>query len=57
MATRSSPVRAPSRRVRRKAPTGKEYAVEHIQIWPVEDGKAIEHWSVRDDPGQALQPG
>jgi hypothetical protein len=55
MATRSSPVRAPSRRVRRKAPTGKEYAVEHIQIWPVEAGKAIEHWSVRDDPGQALQ--
>jgi predicted ester cyclase len=40
-----------------KPPTGKEYAVEHIHIWRLEDGKVIEHWSVRDDLGQALQPG
>jgi predicted ester cyclase len=40
-----------------KAPTGKEYAVEHIHIWRLEEGKVIEHWSVRDDLGQALQLG
>jgi len=40
-----------------KAPTGKEYAVEHIHIWRLADGKVIEHWSVRDDLGQALQLG
>ena len=40
-----------------KAPTGKEFAVEHIHIWRLEDGKVIEHWSVRDDLGQALQLG
>jgi predicted ester cyclase len=38
-------------------PTGKEYGVEHIHIWRIEDGKVIEHWSVRDDLGQALQLG
>jgi predicted SnoaL-like aldol condensation-catalyzing enzyme len=26
-------------------------------IWRIEDGKVIEHWSVRDDLGQALQLG
>ena len=40
-----------------RAPTGKEYAVEHIHIWRLQDGKVIEHWSVRDDLGQALQLG
>jgi predicted ester cyclase len=40
-----------------KAPTGKEYAVEHIHIWRLEEGRVIEHWSVRDDLGQALQLG
>jgi predicted ester cyclase len=40
-----------------QAPTGKEYAVEHIHIWRLRDGKVIEHWSVRDDLGQALQLG
>jgi predicted ester cyclase len=40
-----------------KEPTGKEYEVEHIHIWRLEDGKVIEHWSVRDDLGQALQLG
>ena len=38
-----------------KPPTGKQYAVEHIHIWRIADGKVIEHWSVRDDLGQALQ--
>ncbi|MQA75793.1 MAG: ester cyclase [Solirubrobacterales bacterium] len=40
-----------------KPPTGKEYAAEQIHIWRLEDGKVIEHWSVRDDLGQALQLG
>ena len=38
-----------------KPPTGKEYAAEQIHIWRVADGKVVEHWSVRDDLGQALQ--
>jgi predicted ester cyclase len=40
-----------------KQPTGKEYAAKQIHIWRIRDGKAIEHWSVRDDLGQALQLG
>jgi predicted ester cyclase len=40
-----------------RPPTGKEYAAEQIHIYRIEDGKMIEHWSVRDDLGQALQLG
>jgi predicted ester cyclase len=40
-----------------KEPTGKEFATKQIHIWRVVDGKVIEHWSVRDDLGQALQLG
>ena len=40
-----------------RAPTGKEFATKQIHIWRIEDGKLIEHWSVRDDLGQALQLG
>jgi predicted ester cyclase len=40
-----------------KPPTGKEYAAKQIHIWRLQHGKAIEHWSVRDDLGQALQLG
>jgi predicted ester cyclase len=40
-----------------KPPTGKAYAAKQIHIWRLRDGKAIEHWSVRDDLGQALQLG
>jgi predicted ester cyclase len=40
-----------------RPPTGKEFAAEHIHIWRMEDGRVIEHWSVRDDLGQALQLG
>jgi predicted ester cyclase len=40
-----------------RPPSGKEFAAEHIHIWRLEDGKVIEHWSVRDDLGQALQLG
>ena len=40
-----------------KPPTGKAYAAKQIHIWRIQDGQAIEHWSVRDDLGQALQLG
>jgi predicted ester cyclase len=40
-----------------KPPTGKEFATKQIHVWRFEDGKVIEHWSVRDDLGQALQLG
>jgi predicted ester cyclase len=40
-----------------KEPTGKEFATKQIHVWRLEDGKLIEHWSVRDDLGQALQLG
>jgi predicted ester cyclase len=38
-------------------PTGKEFATKQIHIWRIEDGKLLEHWSARDDLGQALQLG
>lgn len=40
-----------------KAPSGKEFATKQIHVWRIEDGKVIEHWSVRDDLEQALQLG
>jgi predicted ester cyclase len=40
-----------------RAPTGREFATKQIHVWRIEDGQVIEHWSVRDDLGQALQLG
>lgn len=40
-----------------REPTGKEFATKQIHIWRLEGGRVIEHWSVRDDLGQALQLG
>jgi predicted ester cyclase len=40
-----------------RPPSGKEYAAEQIHISRVEGGRVIEHCSVRDDLGQALQLG
>jgi predicted ester cyclase len=40
-----------------REPTGKEFAADQIHIWRIADDKVIEHWSVRDDLGQALQLG
>jgi predicted ester cyclase len=40
-----------------KPPTGREFAAKQIHIWRIQDGMVIEHWSVRDDLGQALQLG
>jgi predicted ester cyclase len=38
-------------------PSGREFATEQIHIYRLQDGKVVEHWSVRDDLGQALQLG
>jgi predicted ester cyclase len=38
-----------------QAPTGREFAAKQIHVYRIEDGRVIEHWSVRDDLGQALQ--
>ena len=40
-----------------RPPSGKEFATKQIHIWRLEDGRVSEHWSVRDDLGQALQLG
>jgi predicted ester cyclase len=40
-----------------KSPTGEEFATKQIHVWRLERGKVIEHASVRDDLGQALQLG
>jgi predicted ester cyclase len=40
-----------------RPPSGKEFATKQIHIWRIADGKVIDHWSVRDDLGQALQLG
>jgi predicted ester cyclase len=40
-----------------REPTGKEFATKQIHVWRLADGQVIEHWSVRDDLGQALQLG
>lgn len=39
-----------------RTPAGK-FAVEHIHIYRVDDGKLAEHWVVRDDLGMLLQTG
>lgn len=40
-----------------REPTGREFAVRHIYIWRIEDGKLIEHWGSRDDLGLLQQIG
>ena len=40
-----------------REPTGRDFATKQIHIWRIEDGKVREHWSVRDDLGQAFQLG
>ena len=39
------------------APTGKEFAVGHIYIWRIADGKIVDHWGSRDDLGLVQQLG
>ena len=40
-----------------REPTGKEFAVRHIYIWRIADGKIVEHWGSRDDLGLLGQLG
>lgn len=32
-------------------PTGREFAVQHVYIWRITEGRIIEHWGSRDDLG------
>ena len=38
-------------------PTGKEFAVRHVYIWRIAEGKIVEHWGSRDDLGLLQQLG
>jgi predicted ester cyclase len=38
-------------------PTGREFAVRHVYIWRMEDGRIAEHWGSRDDLGLLGQLG
>ena len=38
-------------------PTGREFAVRHVYIWRIADGRIIEHWGIRDDLGLLQQLG
>lgn len=40
-----------------REPTGAAFAVRHISIWRIEDGKIAEHWGSRDDLGLLGQLG
>jgi predicted ester cyclase len=38
-------------------PTGRTFAVRHVYIWRIADGKIVEHWGSRDDLGLLRQLG
>jgi ketosteroid isomerase-like protein len=38
-------------------PTGRKYAVQHMHLFRIVDGKITEHWANRDDLGAAKQIG
>ncbi len=40
-----------------REPTDKAFAVRHIYIWRIADGKIADHWGSRDDLGQLGQLG
>jgi predicted ester cyclase len=40
-----------------REPTGREFAVRHVYIWRIADGKIAEHWGSRDDLGLLQQLG
>jgi predicted ester cyclase len=40
-----------------REPTGKEFAVRHVYIWRIADGRIAEHWGSRDDLGLLGQLG
>jgi predicted ester cyclase len=37
--------------------TGREFAVRHVYIWRIADGRIAEHWGSRDDLGMLVQLG
>ena len=39
------------------AATGREFAVRHVYIWRIADGRIVEHWGSRDDLGLLRQLG
>ncbi|HEV2058693.1 MAG TPA: ester cyclase, partial [Solirubrobacteraceae bacterium] len=40
-----------------REPSGRTFAVRHIYIWRIADGKIVEHWGSRDDLGLLQQIG
>jgi predicted ester cyclase len=40
-----------------REPTGREFAVRHVYIWRIRDGRIAEHWGARDDLGLLTQLG
>jgi predicted ester cyclase len=38
-------------------PSGREFAVRHVYIWRVADGRIVEHWGCRNDLGMLTQLG
>jgi predicted ester cyclase len=38
-------------------PTGRQFQIEAIHIFRIQDGKVAEHWAKRDDVGLASQLG
>jgi predicted ester cyclase len=40
-----------------REPTGREFAVRHVYIWRIADGKIVDHWGSRDDLGLLGQLG
>jgi predicted ester cyclase len=38
-------------------PTGKQFEIEAIHLYRIQDGKVAEHWAKRDDVGLATQLG
>jgi predicted ester cyclase len=40
-----------------RAPTGRPFAVRHVYIWRLTDGKVADHWGSRDDLGMLSQLG
>jgi predicted ester cyclase len=40
-----------------REPTGRRFAVRHVYIWRIADGRIAEHWGSRDDLGMLRQLG
>jgi predicted ester cyclase len=40
-----------------RAPTNRTFAVRHMYIWRIADGRIAEHWGSRDDLGLLTQLG